>query len=75
MFNGNSELLKKTLYYTDASKITNVLLLCLLTYTATLSFYIKWKKKKKKEILDNTDILRCEFKSALQKVRPKDSAY
>lgn len=33
------------------------------------------KKKKKKGIVDNTDILGCEFKSALQKVRPKDSAY
>lgn len=32
-------------------------------------------KVQKKEILDNTDILGCKYKSALQKIRPKDSAY
>lgn len=35
----------------------------------------KKKIKKEKETLGNTDILGCEFRSALQKVRPKDSAY
>lgn len=29
----------------------------------------------KKEISDNTDILGCKYKSALQKIRPKDSVY
>lgn len=39
-----------------------------------ISFYIKLGGVEK-EILDNTDILGCEFKSVFQKVRPKDSAY